>query len=159
MLETFWQHRAACRPRSCMANSCVLLSRDNWLWRHFLGYSLTYCVFISSGQAPMQRPPWINAAFVKCFHSSEQLSTAPQALFCPGKCMSAVRAARNEHSGWETVFHYRGTANFRYHVEKKKNVSEEAPVRDKLKQDTPVNCAYLMCVHNAYLAEIWLGYT
>lgn len=42
---------------------------------------------------------------------------------------------------------------------KKKNVSEEAPVRDKLKQDTPVNCAYLMCVHNAYLAEIWLGYT
>lgn len=50
-------------------------------------------------------------------------------------------------------------ANFRYHVEKKKNVSEEAPVRDGLKQNTPVNCAYLMCVHNAYLVGIWLGYT
>lgn len=42
---------------------------------------------------------------------------------------------------------------------KKKNLSEEAPVCDELKQDTPVNCEYLMCVHNAYLVGIWLGYT
>lgn len=153
------RQRAASRPRSSMANSCVLLPRDNWLWRHFLGYSLTYCVFISSGQAPMQRPPWINAAFVKSF---TPLSSCPQPLR-----HSSAQQPKQVHVGCQgsekwafrlrDSFHYRAQPTLDTML--KKYYSQKAPVCNKLKQDTPVYCAYLMCVHNAYLVAIWLGYT
>lgn len=44
---------------SSRANSCGQTAADNWQWRHFHGYSFTYCVFISSGQASMKGPLWI----------------------------------------------------------------------------------------------------
>lgn len=54
-------------------------------------------------------------------------------------------------------FHYRAQTTL--DIMLKKYVSQEAPVCNELEQDTPVYCAYLMCVHNAFLIEIWLGYT
>lgn len=60
----------------------------------------------------------------------------------------------------ERQFSLQSTDNFRYHCgKKKKKVPQEAPVCSELEQDTPVYCACLMCVHNAFLIEIWLGYT
>lgn len=112
--EAVWPTAAVC---SCPGTTgCDAISLD------ILSHTVS---LFSSGQAPMQRPPWINAAFVKSFYPSEQLSTAPQALFC-----SATRAQVHvccQGSGKWTFklrdsFHYRATLD----IMLKKNVSLEA---------------------------------
>lgn len=102
-------------------------------------------------------PTMDKCCFCGVFHPREQLSTAPPALLCPSKCMSAVRAGEKWTLRLRDSFHYRAQTTSDITLEK--YVAPEAPVCHELEKDTPVYCAYLMCVHNAFLIEIWLGYT
>lgn len=111
----------------------------------------------------MQRPPWINAALSRVFPLRAAVCSPSGSLLLsnPSKCMSAVRAARNVNVArmleLRDSFHYRAQPTL--DIMLKKYYSEETPAWIELKLDTPVYCAYVMRVNNAYLIEIWLGYT
>lgn len=140
-----------------MANSCVLLSRDNWLWRHFLGYSLTYCVFISSGQAAVLNPHAVPTMDKCCFVKSfSPLSSCPQPLR-----LSSARQPKQVHVGCQDSqkWTFNLKDSFHYRTQATLDVMLKKYVCNQLKLDTPVYCTYLMCVHNAYLIEIWLEYS
>lgn len=126
------------RPRRTATNSC------GCPWRHFLGYSLTYCVFISSGQGPIAAPTMDKCCFCQEFSPSEQLSTIPPAVFCsatPSKCMSAVRAERNSFKMRDS-FHYSEQPTL--DMLEKNVFSQDAPLCNGLKQDTPLCRVYIM---------------
>lgn len=65
--------------------------------------TLTYCVFISSGQAPMQLQPWINAALSRVFPlgAAVHSPSATHMLSNPSKCKLAARAATNIQDEWQ----------------------------------------------------------
>lgn len=133
-----------------MVNSCAQTTADNWQWRHFHGYSFTYCVFISSGQASMKRPLWIKLLLWSQW-PCRQLSAARLAFSCLSKC--ALEAEQKKTENWN--FQSLGSSGYCL-----KNVLLSKPQNaSQVKQDTPEHCTYLTCVHNAFHLEIWLGCT
>ena len=117
--------------------------------------TLTYCVFISSGQAPMQLQPWINAALSRVFPLGAAVHSlsGTHMLSNPSKCKLAARAATNIQVEWQ--FSLQTIAYFRYHIFN--IVKKQLCATNTVKPGTPVYCVYLMCVYTAYLIEIWLG--
>lgn len=136
-----------------MLNSCVQTAADNWQWRHFHGYSFTYCVFISSGQASMKRPLWIKLLLWSRW-PCRQLSAAPPCFLLPQQVHIKSRTKKKKKS---EKWNFQSVGSLGYCFEnvlllKLQNATQ-------VKQDTPEHCTYLTCVHNAFLVEIWLGCT
>lgn len=84
---------------SSVVNSCAQTAADNWQWRHFHGYSFTCCVFISSGQASMERPLWIKLLLWSLW-PCRQLSAAPPCFLPPQQVHIKGRTTKK----WEMEF-------------------------------------------------------
>lgn len=120
----------------------------DWQWGHFHGYSFTYCVFISSGQASMKHPLWIKLLLWSLW-PCRQLSAARLAFSCLSK--GTLKAEQKMRAGFFRVWAVGGIA-LRLCCSKLQNAAQ-------VKQDTPEHCTYLTCVHNAFHNEIWLSCT
>lgn len=112
----------SCVTRRCSsaANSCVLPSRDNWLWRHFpWTFSHILCLYFqwsSSHVAPTRD----KCCFCRAFCPYEQLSAAPRGALLPRQVHVGCQGSEKWAFQVERQFSLQSTDNFRYHCGKKK---------------------------------------